>query len=429
MPSQSGDETATTMTRNGKFSAYQDVNYVVVLETKNSFMRASLSGIVDEDRRMCDKLLREDQPVPQDSMFDGDRLEEFCSHLKDRSEARIYLDLHPLLVPSAENLFLRGQRNLQHLIDGYNDLWVKTIPFYKSRPQPDHAVGVRWSAFTEIQRRKLGIEPSSISYYTAREDVFFPFLTSEVKCGKASLELADRANANSMTIALRGVVELFRKARRSVETHRRILAFSISHDDSTIRLYAHYPEIDGDKTSYYRYKIKQFDCSDGGGVEKWTCYKFTRNIYEKFFPAYLKMIKGAIDQLPDPVEKSSQSVIAADEESALTSPIITPSAPEPQGGGFKKPGKARGVTVELRATIQSLQRQLEQQREEANQRNQTLAAQLEQQRKDSEQQRKDSEQRRKDSEHRANELMQLMKQQSEQMKQQSEQLGQLLKNR
>ena len=37
--SQSGDGTETTVSRDKKYSAYRDVNYPVVLETKGSFMR------------------------------------------------------------------------------------------------------------------------------------------------------------------------------------------------------------------------------------------------------------------------------------------------------------------------------------------------------------------------------------------------------
>ena len=387
----SSDETDTTVSRDTKYSAYKDVNYAVVLETKNSYMRSSSAGIVDEDRMLCDRFLREDQPIPQGSLFDDDRFKEFCSHLQDRSEARIHLDLHPLLVPSAENLFIYGQRNLEYLIDGYNDRWVKAIPFYGSSPQPDHTVGYRWSAFTELQRRKLDIDPTSKSYYQAREDIYFPFLTSEIKGGKSALDLADRANINSMTIAVRGVVELFRKAGRLIELHRRIIAFSISHDHRSVRLYAHYPEIDGDKTSFYRHDIKSFDYKE----EKWTCYTFTRNIYEKFVPIHLEMIKRVIDQLPDPVEESVESAIAVDEESMLSLQEIASSAPE---GEFRKPRQP--AHAELRTLIQGLQLQLEQQRKETEQqrketaqRETTLMAQLEQQRKETEQQRKETAQR------------------------------------
>jgi hypothetical protein len=60
--------------------------------------------------------------------------------------------------------------------------------------------------------------------------MYFPFLTCEVKCGAAG-----RQNAHSMTLAVRGVVELFRLVGREKELHREILAFSISHDDISRR--------------------------------------------------------------------------------------------------------------------------------------------------------------------------------------------------
>jgi hypothetical protein len=40
--------------------------------------------------------------------------------------------------------------------------------------------------------------------------IYYPFLTCEVKCGAAALDIADRQNAHSMTLAVRAVVELFR---------------------------------------------------------------------------------------------------------------------------------------------------------------------------------------------------------------------------
>ena len=47
------------------------------------------------------------------------------------------------------------------------------------------------------------------SFFKATYYMYFPFLTCEVKCGAAALEIADRQNAYSMTLAVRGIVELF----------------------------------------------------------------------------------------------------------------------------------------------------------------------------------------------------------------------------
>ena len=54
--------------------------------------------------------------------------------------------------------------------------------------------------------------------------MYLPFLTCEVKCGAAALDVADRQNAHSMTLAVKGVVELFRLVKREKELHREILA-------------------------------------------------------------------------------------------------------------------------------------------------------------------------------------------------------------
>ncbi|KAL2132770.1 hypothetical protein VTI74DRAFT_3394 [Chaetomium olivicolor] len=58
--------------------------------------------------------------------------------------------------------------------------------------------------------------------------MYFPFLTCEVKCVAAALDIADRQNAHSMTLAVRGIVELLRAVKREDEVNWKILAFSVS---------------------------------------------------------------------------------------------------------------------------------------------------------------------------------------------------------
>ena len=128
-----------------------------------------------------------------------------------------------------------------------------------------------------------------------------PFLTCEVKCGAAALDIADRQNAHSMTLAVRGIVELFRLVKREKELHRQIIAFSISHDHRTVRIYGHYPVIEKGKTTFYRHPIHEFSFSALDGREKWTAYKFTKNIYDIWMPDHLKRIRSVIDKLPQNV--------------------------------------------------------------------------------------------------------------------------------
>jgi len=105
-----------------------------------------------------------------------------------------------------------------------------------------------------------------------------------------------------MTLAVRGVVELFRLVKREKELHREILAFSISHDDRTVRIYGHYALIEGEKTTFYRHPIHEFSFTALEGKEKWTAYKFTKNVYDRWMPTHLKRICSAIDEIPPDID-------------------------------------------------------------------------------------------------------------------------------
>ena len=82
-----------------------------------------------------------------------------------------------------------------------------------------------------------------------------------------------------MTLAVRGIIELFRLVKRENELYWEILAFSISYDYQIVRIYGYYPIIDGKKTTFYRYLIHEFSFTVLDSKEKWTVYKFTKNIY------------------------------------------------------------------------------------------------------------------------------------------------------
>jgi len=104
-------------------------------------------------------------------------------------------------------------------------------------------LNIKPSAFNEDECKRL--EPcigglTDASFFMATWRMWFPFLTCEAKCGAGALDVADRQNAHSATLAVRGVVELYRAVKREKELHREILAFSISHDDCNVRIYGHY---------------------------------------------------------------------------------------------------------------------------------------------------------------------------------------------
>jgi hypothetical protein len=97
--------------------------------------------------------------------------------------------------------------------------------------------------------------------------MYFRFLTCEVKCGTVALDVADKQNAHSMTMAVKGIVELFRLVKREPEVHRQILAFSISHDHRTVRIYGHYTK-DKSKALLNMHKIVKYDLEDPKYLER-----------------------------------------------------------------------------------------------------------------------------------------------------------------
>ena len=291
--------------REVKSAPYRTAKYSIILATKGSFMNKSDLSISTLSKSMCQSLLRTEQAAPQDSLFQDNAFEKTCLNLQDRNESMVIRDIALLIVPSAQTLATYGATHLNHLSECVNEGWNAAIPFYGPRPQPDYSVGFGRSAFTQQQLKKLEPFVGDILYgskfttfFMATYRMYFPFLTCEVKCGGAALDIADRQNAHSMTVAVRGVVELYRTVQREKELHQEILAFSISHDHRAVRIYGHYPIINGNETTFYRHPIREFNFTDLDGINKWTAYKFTQNVYSIWMPIHLKRICSAIDQIP-----------------------------------------------------------------------------------------------------------------------------------
>jgi hypothetical protein len=248
-------------------------------------------------------LLDARQTIPKDSLFCDELFEETCEMIRNKNEARIIRDVSELIVPSAEVLAVRGTKHLKILAESVNEGWNNSLPLTGTRPQPDFSVGFKREAFTKEQLDKLtpfigNFISGDQSYFMATYYMYFPFFTCEVKCGAAALDIADRQNAHSMTLSVRAIVELFRLVGREMELHREILAFSISHDHRSVRIYGHYPVIDGKDTKYYRNPIRTFDFTELDGKEKWTAYRFTKSVYDTWMPAHFERLCSAIDKIP-----------------------------------------------------------------------------------------------------------------------------------
>jgi hypothetical protein len=258
-------------------------------------------GIKEDSKCLCQTLLWTEQNIPQASLFDDDIFSKTCDMIDSRNEAKVIQDVSRLLVPSAEALATRSA-GLECLIESVNEGWNNAIPLTGTRPQPDYSVGFKREAFTKDQLDKLSpfigdFIAGDLSFFMATYYMYFPFLTCEVK-GAAQIDTADRQNAHSMTLAVRAIVELFRLVKREQELHQQILAFSISHDSRSVRIYGHYPVIEGKDTTFYRHPIRTVDLLELEGKDKWSSYKFTKNVYDIWMPKHLGRIRSVIDELP-----------------------------------------------------------------------------------------------------------------------------------
>lgn len=107
-----------------------------------------------------------------------------------------------------------------------------------------------------------------VSYFIAIYYIYFPFLICEIKCSAAALNIANCQNAYSITLAIHGIIELFRIVKREKELNREILAFSILHDYAIVKIYGYYAKVDELELKYYYYTIYKFDFTALEGKEK-----------------------------------------------------------------------------------------------------------------------------------------------------------------
>ncbi|PON29872.1 hypothetical protein TGAM01_v201239 [Trichoderma gamsii] len=276
--------------REEKSAQHRDSRYETLLVTKGVFMAKSKLGITSESRALCNSLLEKNQPVPENSLFREESFESACQKIRNRNEERVIQDISRLIVPSAESLATLGAIHLEDLVES-----------------PDYSVGFRREAFPDDQLAKLSpfigdFIAGDLSLLMATYYMYFPFLACEVKCSATALDVADSQNAHTMALAARGIVELFRLVKREDEINRQIISFSISHDHCSVRTYGYYLVIDGKDTKYHRHPIYTFDFTTLDGKEKWTAYRFTRNIYDIWMPEHFKKFCSAIGQLPTKID-------------------------------------------------------------------------------------------------------------------------------
>ncbi|KAJ4276392.1 hypothetical protein NW764_009857 [Fusarium oxysporum] len=271
-----------------------------ILASYGLFLATDGEWITENSNTFCRTLLENEQETQTGTLFQDALFKSTCDNFRKKSEAKLIRDMTPLIVPSAEILFLRGASRLGVLIEGVCEIWNTSIPIIRTLPRPSYSLGFTQEAFSDDQLRKLEPFAGELveeSFFKVTDSILFPFLTCEVKCGDLGLDIADSRNMESSSMAVRGLVELFKLVCREKELNHEILSFSVSHDASKVRIYGHYAVTNGPRTSYHRHALRKFDIMALGGKDKWSAYQFTRNLYDMWAPLHLQRIRTAIDEL------------------------------------------------------------------------------------------------------------------------------------
>jgi hypothetical protein len=262
-------------------------------------------GIAIQSKELLAKLLTTSRKPRDNTLFSDDIVfEKTYDSLRGENETKVILRIGELIFPSAESLTLRGAKHLEILRETTNVGWINTIPFHGPHPQPDFGLGFKREAFiSEKLIHKLepliGNEIEDCSYVAATYNMYFPFFTSEVKCGAFALHIADRQNLHSQTVALRQKVELFRLVGRLHDLHREVNGFSISHSEESVGMWAHYIVVKGEDFTFHRHPIAKFDISPTGeGDHRWKAWNFVMNVFDFWVPNHFKKLCSAIDMLP-----------------------------------------------------------------------------------------------------------------------------------
>lgn len=290
--------------RESKSTPYKSPTFPIELEKSGGYMYEHELGMTDASEILCQKLLSSDHAAPSHTLFDDDIFAKTLANLEGENEARIVRDILVLLCPSPEALFATGAQEYKNMNEYVNAGWNSCLRPTKQRPQPDFSVGFEEDIFSSSHLYKLapllGDVAREQSVLRATFRMYLPFFTAESKGTNADLDIADRQNMFSHTIAVRGYVTLFQMAKREMELHRKAVTFSVTHNSHFVLIYGYYPIINGCDVRVYRHRLASFDIGYRKGAEKWTTYKFVRAVYDQAVILRDEVL-NLVDSLPDDI--------------------------------------------------------------------------------------------------------------------------------
>ena len=385
--------------KNGEVPEQYTAAYEKYILTKglNMDYRKGEDLVFNESKTTCAKLLQTDIHTLEPTALPQDKIRDMVADCSSRNEGIVNRDITQLIIPSIRLSYYCGASHLEHVIDEVKAVWYDQCVLAGPRPCPDLAIGLLSSAFTEEEIEKLKRYNSVNNWKQVTSDMFFPFIMCEAKCGREGLDIADRQNMHSCSVAVRALVRIESEAdkyRQEKEIEKKadslngqVLVFSISHDQSDARLYGHYAIVQGEKWTYYRYPIQKFDLTKKDSLL--AIHNFVRNILKSHLPEHVRRLKDALAALPDPNKPpessglpSSSGLSFAASEISLNDDNSQQDSQDRDADGFvvpPRPGRAKkqGQESRLVERIDELMQQLKEEREENKE-------EIERQRKESE---------------------------------------------
>lgn len=271
-------------------------------------------GFAEESKQLCASLLENPQKSISPIMFPEQAIERAVQRCRNRNEALIYRDITSLIITPITSLYLSGEEYLEHVVDEVNADWYQQCVLEGPQLRPDLAIGLFSSAFTAEEIEKLKRYSSVDNWAQFTSHMYFPFLMCEVKCGNDGLDIADRQNMHSCSVAVRALCRIEEEAnkfRAEKKEPGQILVFSISHNHQDAHLFAHYAVAKEEKQLFYRHRIRKFDLTDSDGLL--AIHSCVRNVLKHHMPAHVARLKDAIGALPEPIVPSGSSL---DDESS-----------------------------------------------------------------------------------------------------------------
>ncbi|RMD40941.1 hypothetical protein DV735_g4211, partial [Chaetothyriales sp. CBS 134920] len=346
------------------------------------------SLVAESSKALCASLLKKQHPV------------------QNRNEGRVYRDLTPLLVPSPALLSVSGVQgqSLDNIAEEISVEWSRCKTLGGPKPKPDFALGISPAAFNEEESAKLENYASFERLARFTDNIFFPFLLCEVKCGNEAINRADRQNMHSSSMAVRAIVKLLQSLgdhNDANDLNGQILVFSISHDNERVKIYGHFPILSSSgkttTTTCYRFPVASFVLNFDGSQGWKKTADFVREVYKTFVPAHLQRIRDALAQMDDPRKRQSTTAAPSttsgggeedrshdvDHQSATSSHDPTGVFKIPDLPANKKQKGELSVLQELLAQQKAQLKVLQEQMEEQRKQNQE---QLAEQRKQSQEQ-------------------------------------------